>query len=331
MRILEIDPRSPDADLLAEAAAVLQRGGLVAFPTETVYGLGANALDPSAVRRIFEAKGRPSFNPLIVHVPDVAAARALTTEWPEAADRLAERYWPGPLTMVLKKQPTVPDLVTAGLPTVAIRVPAHPIAAALLRASGLPIAAPSANRYTSLSPTTAAHVVSGLGDRPDILIDGGPTEVGIESAVVDLTRPAPALLRPGSIPPSELESVLGVFGTPVPAPGEASPRPSPGMTERHYSPRAAVRLVQPETGSSPIARPHDAPEVARAGALVLGPRPDWTANVIRMPSDPLEYARRLYAALHELDARGCETVYIERPPDDSAWSGILDRLRRAAS
>ncbi|HEY0970121.1 MAG TPA: L-threonylcarbamoyladenylate synthase, partial [Gemmatimonadales bacterium] len=215
MPTIRVDPVSPGPQVLAHAASVLRRGGLVAFPTETVYGLGANALDSDAVARIYAAKGRPSFNPLIVHVADATAARTLATAWPEAAERLAAAFWPGPLTMVLPKQPRVTDLVTAGLPSVALRVPAHPVALALLRAAGIPIAAPSANRYTELSPTSAAHVERGLGDRVELILDAGPTRVGIESTVVDLTGERPVMLRPGIISADALAAVVGPLGAPA--------------------------------------------------------------------------------------------------------------------
>ncbi|HEX5520066.1 MAG TPA: L-threonylcarbamoyladenylate synthase, partial [Longimicrobiaceae bacterium] len=230
MPTITVDPSAPAAAALARAAAVLRRGGLVAFPTETVYGLGANALDADAVRRIFAAKGRPSYNPLIAHVAGAAAARELVTAWPDAAEQLAAAFWPGPLTLVLPKRAIVPDVVTAGLDTVAVRVPAHPVAHALLAAAGLPVAAPSANRFTQLSPTTAAHVERALGDRVDLILDGGPTTVGIESTVIDLSGERPVLLRPGSIALDALERIVGPLERPAASAAEA-PRPSPGMLD----------------------------------------------------------------------------------------------------
>ncbi|MGH7647660.1 MAG: L-threonylcarbamoyladenylate synthase, partial [Gemmatimonadaceae bacterium] len=187
VRYLTVDPEQPDADIVRRAGDVLRGGGLVAFPTETVYGLGANALDASAVARIFSAKGRPTYDPLIVHVMNVSGARAVAREWPDTAERLAAVFWPGPLTVVVPKQPFVPDIVTAGLDTVAVRVPSHPVARAILEAAAVPIAAPSANRFTEVSPTRAEHVARTLGDRVDLIIDGGPTTVGIESTVVDVS------------------------------------------------------------------------------------------------------------------------------------------------
>ncbi|MDF1501573.1 L-threonylcarbamoyladenylate synthase, partial [Roseisolibacter sp. H3M3-2] len=245
MPIRSVDPAAPDPAVLAEAAAVLRAGGLVAFPTETVYGLGAHALDADAVRRIFAAKGRPSYNPLIAHAADADGARALAAAWPDAAERLAAAFWPGPLTLVLPKRPHVPDALTAGLPAVAVRVPAHPVALALLRAAALPVAAPSANRFTELSPTTAAHVAKALGDRVDLIVDGGPAGVGIESTVVDLTGARPALLRPGPLGAEAIGAVLGETPTPGAVPDRVdAPRAAPGMVERHYAPRAEVWPVE---------------------------------------------------------------------------------------
>lgn len=331
MRILQVDPSAPDAGAIAEAADVLRRGGLVAFPTETVYGLGANALDAASVRRIYDAKGRPSFNPLIVHVPDAAAARALAAHWPDAAERLAAAFWPGPLTLVVRKRPQVPDEVTARLPNVALRVPAHPVALALLRAAQLPVAAPSANRFTQLSPTTAAHVARGLGERVDLILDGGPTTVGIESTVVELTGDTPRLLRPGLISVEQLEPITGPLARATPPADPEAPRPAPGMVDRHYAPKARVALFAPDDRE-------DAARVAReagargekVGALLLGDLDAPVAVRRRMPTEPAAYARALYAALHELDEAGCDVVIVERVPEDAAWEGVRDRIERAA-
>ncbi len=333
MRLLTVSPAAPDPALVAEAAHVLRAGGLVAFPTETVYGLGAHALDAAAVQRIFAAKGRPSFNPLIAHVPDVDGARALTTAWPDAAERLARAFWPGPVTLVLPKRAHVPDVLTAGLPAVAVRVPAHPVALALLRAAAVPVAAPSANRFTELSPTTAQHVRKALGDRVDVILDGGAASVGIESTVVDLTGARPTLLRPGTVSAAALAEVLGDLPQPAPLPGRAdAPRPAPGMVERHYAPRATVWLFDASARDAMAARLAREAAATRAGALLLSP---WDARPapalpLPMPDDPAAYAQRLYAALHQLDDAGCAVVLVERPPDTPAWQGVRDRIERAS-
>lgn len=338
-----VDPERPDPAAIAAAAAVLRAGGLVAFPTETVYGLGADALDADAVRRIFAAKGRPSFNPVIAHAADADGARALVTAWPSEAERLAAAFWPGPLTLVLPKRSHVPDALTAGLGAVAVRVPAHAVAQALVRAAGVPVAAPSANRYTEVSPTTAAHVVRGLGARVDVVLDGGPAGVGIESAVVDLTGVArgdgPArLLRPGTLGGARLRAALGAELAGAEAVAGDAPRLAPGMVERHYAPRAAVwafdtadrRAVAERLAARRAAHPGE-----RAGALLLsawdaalGAPPDAVAV---LPADPAGYARRLYAALHAADEAGCTVVLLERPPDGEEWDGVRDRLARAAA
>jgi L-threonylcarbamoyladenylate synthase len=327
--IVRVDAVVPDPEVLRRAGEILREGGLVAFPTETVYGLGANALDAAAVFRIFQAKGRPSFNPLIVHAADTGRVRDLVSAWPATASALADAFWPGPLTLVLQKQPFIPDVVTAGLGTVAVRVPAHPVAQALLRAAGIPLAAPSANRFTELSPTTADHVLLGLGDRIDMILDGGPTNVGIESAVVDLSGAEPVLLRPGSISRTEIERVVGPLKAPERSIGQDAPRPSPGMLARHYAPRA--RLVLFAGARIPRAAVHVPESREGIGALLLRASAAGADLAIRMPEQPLEYARRLYAALHEIDRSGCSTVFVELPPDTPAWSGVHDRLQRAAA
>lgn len=334
MALRTVDAQHPDPQIISDAADILRGGGLVAFPTETVYGLGANALNAAAVAKIFEAKARPAWNPVIAHVANTDDARALTTSWPEAATILANIFWPGPLTLVLPKRDIVPDIVSAGLPAVAIRVPAHPVARALITALGSPIAAPSANRFTELSPTTAAHVAASLGDRVELILDGGPSDVGIESTVVDLTGTMPVLLRPGVISRVKLAEVLGMEIQTGAISRDDGPRLSPGMVERHYAPRADVWLFD---GSDLSQVNHGMSQefpaqAGRMAALVL----DWSltlpphVRVIPMPNDPFAYARNLYATLHELDAQGFAVVAIERPPDIDAWAGIRDRLLRAA-
>jgi len=295
---------------ISDAAAILRAGGLVAFPTETVYGLGANALDAAAVAKIFELKGRPQSSPLIVHVASVQMARDLVTEWPPLAAQLAARWWPGPLTLVLPKSPAIPDIVTAGLPTVGLRMPDHRLALELIREAGVPIAAPSANRFTGLSPTTAAHVRAAFGDALPVL-DGGPTRVGIESTVVAVQGEKLTLLRPGTISLGEIENA---------AESPGAPHPSPGMHPRHYSPRTKLVLVD---------SPRNLP--GREGAYLWHKQPGLAARSVRLPADPERYAARLYAALHELDGEGWPWIAVEAVAATPDWAGIRDRLLRAAS
>jgi len=329
MELLRVNPAAPDPAALARAAEVLRAGGLVAFPTETVYGLGAHALDERAVARIYAAKGRPAYNPLIAHVADADAARALVSAWPLAAELLARAFWPGPLTMVLPKRDMIPDAVTAGLPSVAVRVPGHPVALALLRAAGIPVAAPSANRFTQVSPTSAEHVVASLGDAVDLVLDGGPTTVGIESTVVDLTGPVPRVLRPGMISAEQIGAVVGAVDERPVAVEAGAARSSPGLVDRHYAPRA--RLLPFDDGSRAAALAEAAAATARGervGSLAFSPLP--VAEPRLMPRRAAAYARRLYAELHELDDRGCALVLVERVPDAPEWAGVRDRLERAA-
>jgi L-threonylcarbamoyladenylate synthase len=332
MILLPVDPHHPDPEARARAGDTLRRGGLVAFPTETVYGLGAHALDPRAVARIYEAKGRPGYNPLIVHVADAEAARALASAWPAEAERLAAAFWPGPLTLVLSKNDSVPGSVTAGLPNVALRVPAHPVAHALLRAAGIPVAAPSANRSTEVSPTTARHVARSLGDRVDLIVDGGPCPVGIESTVLSLAGAVPTLLRPGTISIDDLRPLIGEIALPSAAPNAEDARPSPGMLDRHYAPRAELHLLA--DGMDALRRLPGSGEKAalllRTGTGGRDELPGWV-DVVEMPGDPAAYAARLYAVLHELDEAGYARVWVQPPPDAPAWAGVRDRLRRAAS
>lgn len=329
---------APNEENLEIAAEELRSAGLVAFPTETVYGLGALALDANAVRRIFEAKGRPSTNPLIVHVLDRAMLLTLVDELTPMAIALIDRFWPGPLTLVLPKRANVPDIVTAGGSTVAVRMPAHPVALALLRVVNAPIAAPSANRSTEISPTTAAHVLASLGDRLRVILDGGSCERGIESTVVDVTGDEPVVLRPGSITRAQIaDAVRGVSqahlsptNTSRSASNASSIARSPGQQERHYAPRAKVTIIPSESIAEMVRDPaaqHD----RRAFLLIdrASHSPSFT-NVIRLPNTPDGYAAGLYAALHDLDARSDEIV-IESPPSDAAWEAIHDRLRRAAT
>lgn len=332
VNLIAVDPLRPDGATMERAGEILRRGGLVAFPTETVYGLGAHALDPQAVARIYAAKGRPGYNPLIVHVADVEGARRLAARWPEAAERLAAAFWPGPLTLVLPRAEGVSDAVTAGLPSVALRIPRHPVALALLRAAGVPVAAPSANRSTEISPSTAAHVAKGLGDRVDLILDGGPAPVGIESTVLDVTGERPILLRPGGLGIDALRSVVGDVLLPSADAREGEARPSPGMMDRHYAPRGRVRLFAADEHEA-VAREARAASAngERTGAILVAAPGVSTERAVQMPRDPAGYAARLYAALHELDDAGCALILVERVPVDPAWDGVRDRLRRAAT
>lgn len=301
---------------LEQAAALLRAGRLVAFPTETVYGLGANALDAAAVRRIYEAKGRPATSPLIVHVSGVPMAKRVAAEWPDAAEKLAARFWPGPLTLVLPKSRRVPDEVTAGLGTVGVRMPAHPLALALIRKARLPLAAPSANRFTELSPVTAEQVRKGLGEAVDLVLDGGPCRVGIESTVLSLAGPVPVLLRPGMVSREQIEALIGpVLLAGAVADGEA--HAAPGQHSKHYSPGARLRLGVP-IGERRVAYLWWSVE-----------RPAEFA--VRMPNDPDRYAAMLYDTLHRADSRGVVEIVVEPVPAGSDWDGIRDRLARAAA
>jgi L-threonylcarbamoyladenylate synthase len=330
-KVLRISAAAPEADVIARAAGVLHSGGLVAFPTETVYGLGAVALYPTAVAGIFTAKGRPAGNPLIVHVATATDAERLVADWHEAATRLAERFWPGPLTLVLRKNSAVPDIVTAGGPTVAVRVPAHPVALALLRAIDLPIAAPSANRSTCLSPTRAEHVLRDLDGRIELVLDAGPTSGGLESTVLDLTTTPPRLLRPGLVAPGEIEAVIGTIARAAQGTTEEQQQlPSPGMLARHYTPIAPLETVPDDgwgrvkflcqSGQTVGWLTFDAPATRSPHGLIS----------IVMSRDPSAYAARLYAVLHGLDDRGVERIVASLPPDTEEWLAVRDRLHRAA-
>jgi L-threonylcarbamoyladenylate synthase len=326
MRRVQVDPQNPDPKIIRDAAAALRRGELVAFPTETVYGLGANALDADAVERIYVAKGRPNYNPLIVHLAAADEASSVVATWPEAAEALARAFWPGPLTMVLPKRDTVPNAVTAGLPTVGVRVPRHPVAHALLVAAGIPVAAPSANRSMQVSPTTGAHVEKSLRNAEGLILDGGQTPVGIESTVIDLTD-APTLLRPGTISLPALERVVGQVQVATASAGEEA-RKSPGMLDKHYAPRA--RVVLADADDVGVRLEHERGNVQRAGAIIIRADVEPGDSVVRMPDDAEAYAARLYTTLHALDDSECDVIVIERVPDDAEWLGVRDRIERAA-
>lgn len=336
--ILAVAPTNVDPTALARAADVLQRGGLVAFPTETVYGLGAHALNPQAVQRIFEAKARPPRNPVIVHVRDAAAARELVSEWPAVAEQLSRRFWPGPLTLILPRAKSVPDIVTGGGPNVGVRVPAHPVALGLLRVADLPIAAPSANPSTRLSATSGRHVRKYLDAQVDLLLDAGPTPGGIESTIVDCTRRPLRILRPGLISAAQLEATLGepVVPEEFRAVEASAALPAPGQMARHYAPITPLELQ-----AGPQAAVARAAQVALAGLRVgllllrddpVHSPPEVTATVLRaMPPDATEYARVLYATLHDMDEIGLGLIVVELPPAAAEWAAVHDRLRRAAA
>jgi len=308
----------PDDAGIAAAVELLRAESVVAFPTETVYGLGADAFSPKAIAEVYRLKNRPSWNPLIVHVADVAAARSLAADWPSAADRLAAAFWPGPLTMVVRRAPHLTG-VGADNDTIAIRIPAHDVALRLLAAVGLPLAAPSANRSESLSPTTAEHVLRSLPDVP-LVLDGGPSSWGIESTVLDLTAAVPTLLRPGALGLRPLRDVTGAIALRDAETVDGAARPSPGMSRRHYAPRATLQLV-------PDVRTVDIPE--KTGILTYEGAAVPDAEVLS--ATPREYAADLYAALHRLDDSGVTTILVQQPPDTEDWLAIRDRLTRAAA
>jgi L-threonylcarbamoyladenylate synthase len=317
-----------NAQAIARAAAIVRRGGLVAFPTETVYGLGANACSSEAVARVFAAKGRPSHNPLIVHVATVADAAAMAASWPAVAQALADRFWPGPLTLVVSRSPRAIDLVTAGGPTVALRMPAHPVAMALLQASGLPLAAPSANRSSALSPTRAEHVLAGLDGRIPLVLDGGPTPGGIESTVLDLTTSPPRILRPGPVTPSQIEAVVGAVDLAAAAPDQ--PLRAPGLLPRHYAPQTPLETCG-DDGLDRVQKLHAAG--LQVGWLTFGEVSSQPTDIVTlaMPTEPAAYAAQLYTALHALDASKVDRIIVALPPSGEPWLAVHDRLRRAAN
>jgi L-threonylcarbamoyladenylate synthase len=326
MPTITVDRQTPDPEIIQRAAGLLRSGRLVAFPTETVYGLGANALDPDAVDRIYAAKGRPAYNPLIVHLARAELARTVVSEWPDKAEMLANVFWPGPITLVLPKQPVVPDSVTAGLSTVGVRVPAHPVALALLEAAHIPVAAPSANRSNELSPTTGAHVEKSLGDVVDLILDAGPTSVGIESTVIDLTGQRPTVLRPGTISIPDIERVIGPVLVAGARTGDEA-RPSPGMLEKHYAPKARVMIA--EAADVGLRVEQIRARSQRAGAIIIWADVEESETMRRLPADARGYAASLYQTLHALDDAGCDVVVVERVPESPDWLGVRDRLERA--
>jgi len=340
-RVLRVDPLQPDPTALAEAAEVLLRGGLVAFPTETVYGLGAAALDPRAVRGIFAAKERPTTDPVIVHLPDLTGLRQLTDDPPPGLDALAAAFWPGPLTLIVRRGPGVPPEVTAGGDTVAVRVPAHPVARALLLAANVPVAAPSANRFSRPSPTCAEHVLTDLDGRIDLIIDGGPTQVGVESTIVDLTRHPPQVLRPGGVAVEALRGFLPDLEVVARFGAESQAAPAPGQFVRHYAPATPLHVFEggPATGCLAMIRLAESllAQGNRIGLLAfaedLGTLPAGLFELIAPlgpESDPSFAAHRLYAALRTLDAAGLDVLVARLPEPVGLGLALRDRLIRAA-
>ena len=312
---------------IEQAVAVLKAGGLVAFPTETVYGLGADASSPAAVRKIFEAKGRPATHPVIVHLADAAQLANWAREIPEGARRLAKKFWPGPLTIILRRASRVSDVVTGGQDTVALRVPSQPVAQQLLARFGGGIAAPSANRHGRVSATTAGHVRREFGTAVDCVLDGGEARIGIESAIVDLSRAVPTLLRPGWITPAEIEAALGVaLATPL----ADTPR-APGTLAAHYAPRTPLALMEGDLAlelAASLAR-----QGRRIAMLALSARRPLLEGLewVAAPRDAAGYAHALYASLRRLDDAGCDMIIVEQPPQAPEWAAINDRLARAAA
>ena len=331
----------PTADTeaaLDRAAGILRAGGLVAIPTETVYGLAADALDPEAVAGIFRAKGRPATNPLIVHVCDVGMAHGLAESWPRAADSIAKNVWPGPVTVVVPRGPSIPDIVTAGGPTVALRCPDHRLARRLIEKTGRPLAAPSANRSEAVSPTTAAHVLESLGSRVDLILDGGPCGRGIESTVVDCTVEPPRILRPGPMSREQLEAVIGgsvMWPDDRRSDSSSAPLRSPGLQSKHYAPRTSLDM--PADSAARVSQLLDAGlRVGWMTQAAADPRVRRLAAtrelvIVPMPETPADYARLLYATLHALDQRELSWIVVDPVPDTEAWRAVRDRLARAAT
>ncbi len=340
-RVYRVDREAPDPEAISHAAEVIRMGGLVAFPTETVYGLGADALNPRAVEKVFRAKGRPPDNPLIIHIASYDDLYSVAEEVDWRAEKLAKRFWPGPLTLVVKRSPRVPDATVAGLDTAAVRMPRHNVALRLIEASGRPIAAPSANKSGKPSPTVAAHVLQDLGDEIDLILDAGPTDIGVESTVIDLTSQKPVILRPGGVSREEIEAVIGEVEVHPSAlglllHGEETPR-SPGMKYRHYAPTAKLIVVEGELEEvrRAIARLADLLMSRGIRVGVLGSDGySYRANVVRdmgSRSNPLEAARRLFVSLREMDEEGVEVIVAEGWLDERGVGlAIKNRLRKAS-
>lgn len=316
------DPRS-----IRLAGGIIRAGGLVAFPTETVYGLGCDAMNADAAAKVFEAKQRPQFDPLIVHIADFTQLDSVIEFLPPLGQRLVDAFWPGPLTLVLPKQPAIPDLITAGLPTVAVRMPNHPVAQEFIREAGTPIAGPSANPFGYVSPTTAQHVADGLGHKVDLILDDGPCAVGVESTIVSLAGPQPELLRPGSITIEQLTSVIG----PIRRPPPVNQKPTaPGQLSRHYATQTQLAILA-SAGARPILKDDE-----RAGLLIYSLAKDTdncfiAVEVLSATGDLREAARHLFAALRRLDSLGLDKIYAEPCKEEGLGVAIMDRLRRCAT
>ena len=321
-----------DASAIQRALYVLRSGGLVAFPTETVYGLGADGLNPAAVARIYEAKGRPSNNPLILHVAGSEAAMSLVNDWPDIARKLTDKFWPGPLTIILPASGAVPDIVRAGNPTVAIRSPSHPVALKLLRGFNGPLAAPSANKTTETSPTKPEHVLNSMDGRIDLILDGGRTRAGIESTIINLAETPPRLLRPGPICPMELEAITGPINRFDGVVSVNDIQTAPGMSNRHYAPKARLTVHKPSELSS-VQKKIQQESGDKVVAVVFGDEIELpsTCDYRRLPTDPQGVSARLYAILHDLDSEGCQRILFQEPPQTDEWLAVIDRLTRAAS
>ncbi|MFA0751515.1 MAG: hypothetical protein SLRJCFUN_001918 [Candidatus Fervidibacter sp.] len=339
IKIWRVNPEAPEKDAIAEAADILRSGGLIAFPTETVYGLGANALNEEAVRKIFAAKERPAWDPLIVHISHPDMVKDLVAVVPETFWRLAERLMPGPLTVVLPKRPTVPDAVTAGLPTVAIRMPNHPVALALIEAAGVPIAAPSANRFGRPSPTRAEHVLADLGDRIDGILDAGPTTVGVESTVVDLTVTPPTILRPGGVSREALAEILGEVAIAETPRREGKPMPSPGMMPRHYAPAVPLQLTEPSPSAffNALMRFLTEHPQGKVGLLLPTDWREWVTPSERVVifdwgewGDWVAMAQRLFEGLRWLERQGVAAIFAPLPPPSGLGLALRDRLIKAS-
>lgn len=345
---VRLDPVRPDRDLIREVAEVLRQGGLVAFPTETVYGLGAHALDAAAVLRIFHAKGRPATDPMIVHLARADQLGTVARAVPDSARALAAAFWPGALTMILQKQTVVPDVVTAGLPTVGIRVPSHPIAHALIDAAGLPVAAPSANRFSRPSPTLAEHVLADLDGAVDVIVDGGPTAIGVESTILDLTVSPPLVRRHGAVTLAHIRRIVPEAAAITDVADRARPQRAPGQLLRHYAPRAALTLYLGDVEAVTTRLANDLRGAVASGLRVgvLSPEEDLLALAPRLAAvaaggrvvtmrcgsrkDRAAAAHELFQALRALDAQGVNVIFASAPAGEGIDAAIVDRLTRAA-